>query len=77
MGSLTLAVFVVLVLAGAGIWVAGTPVFGIPVLIVGLVFGAFFMFAARMRRAGDIHNELEDAKPRKTEFTERDRQTIA
>jgi Na+/H+ antiporter NhaD/arsenite permease-like protein len=77
MGSLTLAVFVVLVLAGCGIWVWGTPVFGIPVLIIALAFGAFLMFAARAKRAGDIHTELDDAKPRKTEFTERDRQTIA
>jgi len=77
MGPLTLAVFVVLVLAGAGIWVWGTPVFGVPVLIIALGVGAFAMFSARVKRAGDIHNEIEDAKAQKTEFTDRDRQTIA
>jgi hypothetical protein len=77
MGPLTLAVFVVLVLLGAGIWVWGTPVFGVPILIVALGVGAFAMFTARVKRAGDIHNEIEDAKTQKTEFTDRDRQTIA
>lgn len=77
MGPLTLAVFVVLVLIGAGIWVAGTPVFGLPILIIGLGVGAAAMFSARVKRSGDIHSELDDAKSQKTEFTDRDRQTIA
>jgi hypothetical protein len=77
MGPLTLAVFVVLVLLGAGICVWGAPVFGVPILIVALGVGAAAMFTARAKRSGDIHNELEDAKAQKTEFTDRDRQTIA
>jgi hypothetical protein len=50
MGPLTLAVFVVLVLLGAGIWVWGTPVLGVPILIVALGVGAFAMFTDRDRQ---------------------------
>jgi hypothetical protein len=35
------------------------------------------MFAARARRAGDIHQELEGAKAQKTDFTGRERRAMA
>lgn len=77
MGPLTLAIFVVLALGTGAAFVWGAPVFGIPLLIIALAVGAFAMFGARAKRSGDIHSELDEAKPQKTEFTERDRQTIA
>jgi hypothetical protein len=30
-----------------------------------------------VKRAGDIHRELEDAKAHKVEFTDRDKQTLS
>ena len=76
MAPLVLALFVLFALgAGAG-FVWGAPVFGIPLLLIALGVGAFGMFGSRAKRAGDIHSELEDAKAQKTEFSERDRQTI-
>jgi hypothetical protein len=33
------------------------------------------VFVKRARETGDIHQELRDAQPQKTHFTERDRQT--
>jgi hypothetical protein len=77
MAPLTLAIFTLLVLATGAAWVWGTPVFGIPLLIIALAVGAVGLFAGRAKRAGDIKTELEDAKAQKTEFTERDRQTLA
>jgi hypothetical protein len=77
MGPLTLALFALLALATGAAFVWGAPVIGIPLLLIALGVGAFGMFAARARRAGDIHRELEDAKAQKTDFTERDRRTMA
>jgi len=77
MAPLTLALFVLFCLATGAAFVWGAPVLGIPLLVIALGVGAFGMFAARAKRAGDIHTELEDAKAQKTEFTERDRQTLA
>ena len=77
MGPLTLALFVLLALATGAAFVWGAPVIGIPLLLIALGVGAFGMFAARARRAGDIHQELEGAKGQKTDFTERDRRTMA
>jgi hypothetical protein len=77
MAPLTLALFVLLALATGASFVWGAPVIGIPLLVIALGVGAFGMFAARVKRAGDIHTELEDSKAQKTEFTERDRQTLA
>jgi hypothetical protein len=77
MGPLILALFVLIALATGAAFVWGTPVIGIPLLLIALGVGAFGMFAARARRAGDIHQELEDAKAQKTDFTERDRRTMA
>jgi peptidoglycan/LPS O-acetylase OafA/YrhL len=62
---------------GAGIaFVWGTPLFGVPLLILALIAGAAWMFAVRASREGDIHNELRDAKAQKTDFTERDQETL-
>lgn len=77
MGPLTLALLVLLALATGAAFVWGAPVIGVPLLLIALGVGAFGMFAARARRAGDIHQELEDAKAQKTDFTERDRRTMA
>jgi hypothetical protein len=77
MAPLTLAIFTLLVLATGAAFVWGTPILGVPLLIVALVVGAVGMFAGRAKRAGDIKTELDDAKAQKTEFTERDRQTLA
>jgi hypothetical protein len=77
MAPLILALFVLLVLATGAAFVWGTPILGIPLLLIALGIGAFGMFAARAKRSGDIKTELDDAKAQKTEFTERDRQTLA
>ena len=77
MGPLTLAIFTLVALIAGGAFVWGTPLLGIPLLLVALTIGAFGMFAARAKRAGDIHTKREDAKTQKTEFTERDRRTLA
>jgi hypothetical protein len=77
MAPLILALFVLLVLATGAAFVWGTPILGVPLLIIALGIGAFGMFAARAKRSGDIKTELDDAKAQKTEFTERDRQTLA
>jgi len=77
MGPLALALLVLFALGAGASFVWGAPVLGIPLLIIALGVAAFGMFAARAKREGDIHQELEDAKAQKTEFTERDRQTIA
>ena len=77
MAPLTLAIFTLLVLATGAAWVWGSPILGIPLLIIALAVGAVGFFAGRAKRAGDIKTELEDAKAQKTEFTERDRQTLA
>ena len=69
--------FAVLVLATGAAFVWGTPILGVPLLIIALGIGAFGMFAARAKRSGDIKTELDDAKAQKTEFTERDRETLA
>jgi hypothetical protein len=77
MGPLVLALLVLFVLGAGAAFVWGAPVFGIPLLLIALGVAAFGMFAARAKRHGDIHTELEDSKAQKTEFTERDKQTIA
>jgi hypothetical protein len=77
MAPLILALFVLLVLATGAAFVWGTPILGIPLLLIALGIGSFGMFAARAKRSGDIKTELDDAKAQKTEFTERDRQTLA
>ena len=70
-----LAIFVFFCLATGAAFVFGTPILGIPLLIVALGVGAFGMFAKRARESGDIKQELHDAQAQKTHFTERDRQT--
>jgi len=77
MAPLTLALFVLLALATGAAFVWGTPILGIPLLLIALGIGAFGVFGARAKRAGDVKTELDDAKAQKTEFTERDRQTLA
>jgi hypothetical protein len=77
MGPLVLALIVLFALGAGAALVWGAPVLGIPLLIIALGIAAFGMFAARAKRAGDIHQEVEDSKAQKTEFTERDKQTIA
>ena len=77
MAPLTLALLILFALGAGAAFVWGAPVFGIPLLLIALVIGAVGMFAARAKRAGDIHQELERSKERKTDFTERDRQTLA
>jgi heme exporter protein D len=77
MGPLTLALFIVLALGAGAAFVWGTPILGIPLLLIALAVGMAASFLARARRSGDIHDELERSKEQKTEFTERDRQTLA
>lgn len=77
MAPLVLAIFVVLALGAGASFVWGVPVLGIPLLIVALLICGIGMFVGRARRAGDIHAERERAKSQKTEFTERDRRTLA
>jgi hypothetical protein len=40
------------------------------------IFGGIWMFAARAKRATDIHTEIDDAKAQKTDFTARDQETL-
>jgi hypothetical protein len=77
MGPLALALLVLFALGAGAAFVWGAPIFGIPLLIIALGVAAFGMFAARAKRQGDIHQEAENSKAQKTEFTERDKQTIA
>jgi hypothetical protein len=77
MAPLILALFILLALATGAAFVWGTPILGVPLLLILLGVGAFGVFGARAKRAGDIKTELDDAKAQKTEFTERDRQTLA
>jgi hypothetical protein len=77
MAPLILALLILFALGAGAAFVWGAPVFAIPLLLIALGVGVFGMFAARARRAGDIHQEREAAKAQKTEFTERDRQTLA
>ena len=75
MGPVILAIFVFFCLATGAAFVFGTPILGIPLLIIALGVGAFGMFARRARETGDIKQELHDAQAQKTGFTERDRRT--
>jgi hypothetical protein len=75
MAPLMLALFTLFALATGAAFVFGTPLLGIPLLIVALAIGAFGMFAKRASETGDIHQERQQAKAQKTHFTERDRQT--
>ena len=77
MAPLTLALLILLALGAGAAFVWGAPIFGIPLLLIGIGVAAFGMFAARTKRAGDIHQQLERSKERKTDFTERDWQTLA
>ena len=77
MAPLLLAIFVFLCLATGAAFVFGSPILGIPLLIVALVVGAVGMFAKRTAESGDIKDELHDAQAQKTEFTKRDRETLA
>ena len=77
MAPLILAIFVLLALATGAAFVWGAPILGVPLLIVALGVVAFGAFAAHARRVGDIQQEREDARSPKTDFTERDRQTLA
>jgi hypothetical protein len=77
MAPLTLALLVLVGVGAGAAFVWGAPVLGVPLLLIALGVGAAGMFAARAKRAGDIHTELEDAKAQKTDFTERDKQTLA
>jgi hypothetical protein len=77
MAPLLLAIFVFLCLATGAAFVFGTPILGIPLLIIALIVGAFGMFAKRTAETGDIKEELHDAQAQKTHFTERDRETLA
>ena len=75
MAPLVLAIFILFCLATGAAFVWGTPILGVPLLIIALAIGAFGVFVKRARETGDIHQELRDAQPQKTHFTERDRQT--
>jgi uncharacterized SAM-binding protein YcdF (DUF218 family) len=75
MPSLLLPVFVLLSLATGAAFVFGSPILGIPLLIIALIVGAFGMFLRRAAESNDIHQERRDAQAQKTHFTERDRQT--
>jgi len=77
MAPLLLAIFVFLCLATGAAFVFGSPLLGIPLLIVALVVGAVGMFAKRTAESGDIKEELHDAQAQKSQFTERDRETLA
>jgi hypothetical protein len=77
MEAFVLPMFALLALGAGLAFVWGAPIFGIPLLLVALVAGGAWMFGVRARRAGDIHQELDDAKAQKTDFTERDKQTLA
>jgi peptidoglycan/LPS O-acetylase OafA/YrhL len=65
-----------LALAAAFSLVWGAPIFGVPLLVLALIAGGFWMFAARAKRATDIHTEIDDAKAQKTDFTARDQETL-
>jgi Na+/H+ antiporter NhaD/arsenite permease-like protein len=65
-----------LALAAALSFVWGAPIFGVPLLVLALIGGGIWMFAARAKRATDIHSELDDAKAQKTDFTARDQETL-
>jgi uncharacterized membrane protein YdjX (TVP38/TMEM64 family) len=75
MAPLLLAIFTFICLATAAAFVFGTPLLGVPLLVIALIVGAFGMFARRARESGDIHRSREEAKAQKTQFTARDRQT--
>jgi hypothetical protein len=77
MAPLLLAIFVFLCLATGAAFVFGSPILGIPILIIALVVGAAGMFAKRAAQSGDIKEELHHAQAQKTNFTERDRETLA
>jgi peptidoglycan/LPS O-acetylase OafA/YrhL len=76
METIVLPLFVLLALGAGFAFVWGAPIFGVPLLLLALIAGAVWMFAVRAARQGDIHNELENAKAQKTDFTERDRETL-
>ena len=77
MAPLMLAIFTFLCLATGAAFVFGTPLLGVPLLIIALVVGAVGMFARRAAETGDIKKELHDAQAEKTDFTKRDRETLA
>jgi hypothetical protein len=75
-GSVLLALFVLFALATGAAFVFGTPILGVPLLLVALGMGAAAYFGRRVAESGDIHQHREDAKAQKTEFTARDRRTL-
>ena len=76
METIVLPLFGLLALGAGLAFVWGAPIFGLPLLLLALIAGGAWVFGVRAKRAGDIHNELEDAKAQKTDFTERDRETL-
>jgi hypothetical protein len=77
METFVIPLFVLLGIGAGLAFVWGAPIFGIPLLLLALAAGAAWFFGARVKRAGDIHRELEDAKAHKVEFTDRDKQTLS
>jgi Na+/H+-translocating membrane pyrophosphatase len=76
METIVLPLFVLLGLGAGFAFVWGAPIFGVPLLLLALVAGGAWMFVVRAAREGDIHKELENAKAQKTDFTDRDRETL-
>jgi hypothetical protein len=74
--AIALPILIVFGIVAALGFVWGAPIFGIPFLILALIVGTAWMFAMRARQRGDIHNELHKAKAQKTDFDERDRETL-
>jgi ABC-type tungstate transport system substrate-binding protein len=78
MAPLLLALFAFLALATGAAFVFGSPILGIPILIIALGVGAFAMFAKRAADtagSANLDQEREQAQSPRTHFTERDRQT--
>jgi Na+/H+ antiporter NhaD/arsenite permease-like protein len=77
METFIVPLFVLLAIAAGLSFVWGAPIFGVPLLMLALAAGGVAMFAAKVKRSGGIHNELENAKAHKVEFTDRDKQTLS
>jgi uncharacterized membrane protein len=74
--AIALPLFLLLALGAALGFVWGAPIFGIPLLVLALIAGMIWMFGVRVKRSGDIHQEIHDAKAQKTDFTARDQETL-
>jgi hypothetical protein len=74
--GLALIILLLLSLAAGAAFVLGTPILGIPLIVVAIAGVAVVEASRRVKRSGDIHRQREQAQTG-PEFTPKDEQTLS